>query len=77
MGSNIDIKMEIKPRSTSGVLLAVHGKKDYLLLQMIDGVIKFTVDNGKGPITSSFKSPNNEYLFCDGNWHSIHGKYYY
>ena len=69
--------MDIKPRSTSGVLLAVHGKRDYLLLQMVDGVIKFTVDNGKGPITSSFKPPKDEFLFCDGNWHQIHGNNFF
>ncbi|KAL0280200.1 UNVERIFIED_CONTAM: hypothetical protein PYX00_001570 [Menopon gallinae] len=71
VGTNIDIKMDIKPRFTSGVLLAVHGKKDYLVLQMVDGVIKFTVDNGKGPFTSAFKA-KDEFFFCDGKWHSIH-----
>lgn len=66
--------MQIKPRSTSGVLLAVHGKKDYLFLQMVNGVIEFTVDNGRGPFTSAYK-PGDEYFFCDGRWHFIHGKW--
>lgn len=75
VGANIDIKMHIKPRFVSGVLLSVHGRKDYLLLQMVDGAISFTVDNGRGPISSTFKPPdNNKYYFCDGNWHFIHGK---
>ncbi|KAK6628522.1 hypothetical protein RUM43_002337 [Polyplax serrata] len=71
VGTNIEIKMQIKPRSTSGVLLAVHGKKDYLFLQMVNGVIEFTVDNGRGPFTSAYK-PGDEYFFCDGRWHFIH-----
>ncbi len=42
-----------------------------MVLQMINGTIKFTVDNGKGPLSSSFtKDP---YDLCDGNWHNIRG----
>lgn len=56
----------------SGVLLAVHGAKDYLFLQMVGGVMEFTVDNGKGPFTSAF-SPDDKSFLCDGEWHTIHG----
>ena len=58
----------------SGVLLAIQGRRDYLILQMVDGTMTFTVDNGRGPITAIFK-PEAEFQFCDGNWHEIHGKY--
>lgn len=70
VGLEIDIKLDIKPRNTSGLLVAVHGKKDYLVLEMIHGVIKLSVDNGKGPITTSFEPPTPFY-FCDGHWHNI------
>ncbi len=40
---------------------------------MVDGAIQFTVDNGRGPITSLFK-PENQFQFCNGDWHEIHGK---
>nr|CAD7453810.1 unnamed protein product [Timema tahoe] len=70
VGLNIIISMDIKPRNISGILLSVHGKRDYLILQMVNGVIKFTVDNGKGAISASFKPPH-EYYFCDGKWHNI------
>lgn len=63
--------MMIKPRHPSGILVAVHGDRDFMVLQMVNGTIKFTVDNGKGPLSSSFsKEP---YDLCDGNWHSIRG----
>ena len=60
----------------SGVLLAIQGRRDYLILQMVDGTMTFTVDNGRGPITAIFK-PEAEFQFCDGNWHEIHGKYFF
>jgi hypothetical protein len=40
---------------------------------MVDGAIQFTVDNGRGPITSLFK-PENQFQFCNGDWHEIHGE---
>jgi len=54
------------------LILAVHGRRDYLVLQIINGTIKFTVDNGKGALSSSFtKDP---YDLCDGQWHTIQGE---
>ncbi|XP_018320894.1 laminin subunit alpha [Agrilus planipennis] len=70
VGVTINIKMDIKPRTTSGVLIAVHGKRDYLVLEMVNGTIKVTVENGKGPISNSFRADNPHYL-CDGQWHTI------
>lgn len=73
VGKELDIKLDIKPRNTSGILIAVHGKRDYLVLEMVNGVMKLTVENGKGPITTSFQ-PGQPYYFCDGQWHNIQGK---
>lgn len=71
VGLDFDITMQIKPRNISGVLLAIQGRRDYLILQMVDGTMTFTVDNGRGPITAVFK-PQSSSQFCDGNWHEIH-----
>jgi len=71
VGLDFDITMMIKPRNTSGILVAVKGRRDYLILQMVDGSIQFTVDNGRGPITAIFK-PNDPFEFCNGQWHEIH-----
>lgn len=63
--------MDIKPRSTSGHLLSVHGKRDHILLEMVNGTVKFTVRTLKGPIETSFQPTNS---MCDGNWHNVRGK---
>ena len=57
--------------SILGILLAIQGRKDYLMLQMVEGTMTFTVDNGRGPIMAVFK-PDSKFKFCDGNWHEIH-----
>lgn len=72
VGLDFDITMQIKPRNISGLLLAVQGRRDYLILQMVEGTMTFTVDNGRGPITAVFK-PSDTFQFCDGEWHEIHG----
>lgn len=51
-------------------MLSVHGKRAMFALQLINGTINFTVDNGAGPITAIFQPEGNQ-NFCDGEWHSI------
>jgi len=72
----IDIQMDIKPRSTSGHLLSVHGKRDYLVLEMINGTVKFLIKTQRGSIETAFEplKPNS---LCDGNWHNIRGRQHY
>jgi len=70
----IDIQMDIKPRSTSGHLLSVHGRRDYLVLEMINGTIKFLVKTQKGSIETSFE-PTKSNALCDGHWHNIRGMF--
>ena len=36
---DLEIEVEVRPRSVSGVLLAVHGKMDYLILQIVEGQV--------------------------------------
>lgn len=64
--------MDVKPRSTSGHLLSVHGKKDYLVLEMINGTVKFLVRTQKGLIETSYE-PTKPNSLCDGHWHNIRG----
>lgn len=70
VGLDMTISMDIKPRTMNGLLLSVHGKKALLLLQLINGTITFTVNNGDGDIVAVFK-PDETQNFCDGAWHSI------
>ncbi|XP_015117099.1 laminin subunit alpha [Diachasma alloeum] len=70
VGRTIDIQMDIKPRTTSGHLLSIHGKRDFILLEMVNGTIKFLVKTGKGSIETSF-DPTTPHSLCDGHWHNI------
>jgi len=71
VGIDFDVSMMIKPRNITGLLLAVRGRRDSAILQMVDGAIQFMVNNGRGPISATFK-PDDRYQFCNGEWHEIH-----
>lgn len=70
VGIETTISFDIKPRTLNGLLLSVHGKKAMFALQLINGTINFTVDNGGGPITAVFHPEANK-TFCDGEWHTV------
>ena len=36
VGTQVEIELEVRPRKLGGVLLYVHGRKDFLLLQMAE-----------------------------------------
>lgn len=72
VGEEVSISMEVRPRNSTGLLLSVHGKKDYLVLEMLENEVAATVENGNGPFRATYKLANN-YTLCDGNWHKIHG----
>lgn len=69
---NLDISLEIKPRLTTATLLSVFNPStfEYLLLQMIQGDVHFTMKNQETQVTTSFRPPSKN-LLCDGNWHTI------
>ncbi|KAL3219558.1 hypothetical protein MRX96_030316 [Rhipicephalus microplus] len=69
VGKEMTVELDIKPRRPSGILFAVHSnnQKDFVLLQMIDGNIVFSADNGAGIIKASASAGN----LCDGEWHTV------
>ncbi|XP_074042767.1 laminin subunit alpha [Leptinotarsa decemlineata] len=72
VGEVFSIKMDIKPRANSGVLVSAHGKKDYYVLELVNGTLKLHVENGRGVVSASFHPPNsNVFHLCDGEWHNI------
>ncbi|KAH9496293.1 hypothetical protein Btru_018041, partial [Bulinus truncatus] len=68
---DMDIQLQIRPRTQEGVLLSVNNKSDFVVLQLSEGDVIFTVDNGVGPITARYKA-SSKFTLCDGNWHTIH-----
>ncbi|XP_046976709.1 laminin subunit alpha [Vanessa cardui] len=71
VGYEISITMEIKPRNSTGLLLSVHGKRDFMILELLENEVVANVENGKGPFHASYKL-GNKFSLCDGNWHRIH-----
>ncbi|XP_045458049.1 laminin subunit alpha [Melitaea cinxia] len=71
VGYEISISMEIKPRNSTGLLLSVHGKRDFMILELVENEVIANVENGKGPFHASYKL-GNKFSLCDGNWHRIH-----
>ena len=71
VGLDFTITMMINPKNLTGILAAVKGKNDFLILEMLFGSIKFSVDVGRGPITAVFK-PKSQSFFCKDEWHEIH-----
>lgn len=67
--------MEIKSRTKNAVLLSV-GKLEFLTLQLLNGTVKFSVDNGAGIETVIYEPPAHN-LICDGHWHQIKVLFYY
>lgn len=74
VGRVFEMTMDIKPRKNSGVIASVHGRRDFVMLQLKDGSVELSVDNGKGIITARY-TPSSPWMLCDGNWHSIQGRY--
>lgn len=73
IGNEFSIAMEVKPRNSTGLLLSAHGKKDYMVLELMDNQVVAHVENGKGPFHAVFKLANKSSL-CDGKWHKIQGE---
>lgn len=72
VGIELKIKMKIKPNSKSGLLAAVYSKKDFIILQLVEGQITFTVDNGNGPVTTYSEPVIRSQT--GNHWHNITGK---
>ncbi|CAK1588443.1 unnamed protein product [Parnassius mnemosyne] len=71
VGFEISISMEVKPRNSTGLLLSVHGRRDFMVLELLENEVVANVENGKGPFHASYKL-GNKFSLCDGNWHRIH-----
>lgn len=69
VGISFSFELEIKSRTKNAILLSV-GKLEFLTLQLLNGTVKFSVNNGAGIETVIYEPPINN-LICDGHWHQI------
>lgn len=70
VGTELTVSMDIKPRSTTGLLMSVHGKRAFFVLELVNGNISLTVNNGDEPFTAMYIPDPSENL-CDGQWRTI------
>ncbi|KAI6239107.1 Laminin-like protein epi-1 [Aphelenchoides fujianensis] len=61
--------LAIKPRVKNAVLFSVGGV-DFVTLQLVNGTVKLTIDDGGGS-DSLLYTPLQGTTICDGNWHRI------
>ncbi|XP_071808051.1 laminin subunit alpha-like isoform X2 [Asterias amurensis] len=72
VGQNFDMRMSIKPRVSTAILMSVQNPKgDFLSLEVLDGVLFLTAENGDGPNEATYTPPEGSTYLCDGNWHDI------
>merc|ERR1719481_2570701 len=64
------MSMAVRPRTNNGVIMSVHGRRDFLMLQMRNGVVELSADNGGGIIRATIEPPTQHY-FCNGEWHNF------
>lgn len=74
VGNQKKISLDVKSRSKNGVILYAKSSnssvKDFILLELADGVLQATVNNGgHTEIQAKIELPNDE--SCDGDWHVI------
>lgn len=72
VGTEFSISFDFRPREPDGLLFSVHGKSSYLILELVDNQLWFTVkSDAKNIVTTNYTLPDNG-SFCDGKWRYVH-----
>lgn len=71
VGTDFNINFDFRPREPDGLLFSVHGKNAYMILELIDNSLVFTVkSDSKNIVTTNYTLPDNG-SYCDGNWRNV------
>lgn len=71
VGTDMELSLDIKPRTINGILASVSADDDnYFLLELVDGAVFATFNNGAGAFTVR-STPKLKYQICDGQWHKV------
>ncbi|XP_072024562.1 uncharacterized protein [Amphiura filiformis] len=73
VGANKEVRLSVKPRSTSGVIFSVADtpQGDFLSLEMVNGTLYLRSDNGGGEFEATYKPSEGPTVLYDGKWHDI------
>ncbi|XP_048872059.1 laminin subunit alpha-1-like isoform X2 [Brienomyrus brachyistius] len=71
VGMNVKVDLEFRTTALNGVLLGVSSTKaDAIGLELINGQVRFHVNNGAGLISAAY-DPEEPGQLCDGHWHTV------
>ena len=66
---NMDLQFMFKTREKDGLLFYNDGQgRDFLAIELVNGLLHFSVDDGSGPTTQVANSPSLD----DNKWHMVH-----
>lgn len=71
VGTDFVLNFDFRPREPDGLLFSVHGKTSYLILELENNILWFTVkSDSKNIVATNYTLPNNG-SFCDGKWRNV------
>ncbi|EDV96510.1 laminin subunit alpha [Drosophila grimshawi] len=71
VGADVTISFDFRPRDPNGLLFSVHGKSSYLILELINNTVTFTVkSDAKNTVVTNYTLPDNA-SYCDGKWRNV------
>ncbi|XP_053105976.1 laminin subunit alpha-1 isoform X2 [Hemicordylus capensis] len=69
--SDVNITLEFRTTAVNGVLLGISSAKvDAIGLEIVNGKVLFSVNNGAGRIRTTYE-PKGPTSLCDGQWHKL------
>lgn len=73
VGEQFSIALDMKPRVHTALLVSIYSASsgDALTLQLVEGVLKFTITIGGEDERVAALSMRTSRVLCDGNWHSV------
>lgn len=71
VGTDVSINFDFRPRDPNGLLFSVHGKNSYMILELVNNSLFFTVkSDAKNTIVTNYTLPDGA-SFCDGKWRNV------
>ncbi|XP_037900995.1 laminin subunit alpha [Glossina fuscipes] len=71
VGTDFSLSFDFRPRDPDGLLFSVHGKNTYMILELIDNRLWFTVkSDSKNIVSTNYTLPDNG-SYCDGKWRNV------
>ncbi|KAG7283457.1 hypothetical protein CRUP_035250, partial [Coryphaenoides rupestris] len=68
LGKDLEIQVELRARSDSGLLLHAGTSEHFLNVVLNQGEVTVTVNSGSGQFSTSFTP---DVSICDGHWHTV------